>query len=52
MFGKSPRGGTNHAIVANVNGANWRLVHDPHPDGTGIEGDPQSIHLIVPIGGE
>lgn len=33
LSGKSPRGAFNHAVVAR-NGA---VVHDPHPDRTGVE---------------
>lgn len=50
MFGKSPRGNFGHSIVASINGCNWRMLHDPHPDNTGIVGDPRSIHWIVPAG--
>ena len=36
VSGASPRGEGYHAVVA-VGG---KMVHDPHPDGTGIAGDP------------
>jgi hypothetical protein len=49
IFGKSPRSG-DHAIVGEFVGRyNWKLLHDPHPDATGIVGSPQSIHFIVPL---
>ncbi len=45
-FGKSPRGTFRHAVV-------WRdgeMVHDPHPDGTGLDGLPEEYWAITPIG--
>lgn len=37
IMGPSPRGnGLFHAVV----GCNGKIVHDPHPDKTGLAGDP------------
>jgi hypothetical protein len=45
-FGKSPRGDWQHAVV-------WqsgRMVHDPHPDGTGLDGPPLSfVDITRPV---
>jgi hypothetical protein len=49
IYGKSPRSSTGHAVVGHISGANVRITHDPHPDGTGIDGPPHSIHWIVPV---
>ncbi len=42
--GKSPRGDWSHAVV-------WRggIVHDPHPDGTGLLGDPEQWVYFVAV---
>jgi len=43
-FGKSPRGDFRHAVV-------WqkgKMIHDPHPDGTGLDGPPDEYWSIVP----
>jgi hypothetical protein len=50
LYGKSPRSDTGHAIVGNVWCGRWEMLHDPHPDGRGIVGEPKSIHWIVPRG--
>jgi hypothetical protein len=49
LTGKSPRGGHSHAVVARVaaNGAGFELVHDPHPDGGGIEGNGNWAGFLV-----
>ena len=42
-FGKSPRGDFRHAVV-------WqggRMIHDPHPDGTGLDGPPEEFWGIT-----
>lgn len=48
MSGPSPRhAGIGHAVV----GRNGQICHDPHPDRTGLAGDPKNwkIAVIVPI---
>ena len=48
--GRSPRGDWNHIVVGKiVNGYNFELVHDPHPDGKGITGFPICIEFLVPL---
>jgi hypothetical protein len=42
--GKSPRGDFYHSVIMNA-GA---LLHDPHPDGTGIIGEPSWCLCIMP----
>jgi len=40
--GQSPRGDFGHAVVWGRNG----LVHDPHPSGDGLAGDPREFWII------
>jgi hypothetical protein len=43
--GPSPRGDYNHVVI-------WqdgRCVHDPHPSGDGLAGDPIEFDLLTPI---
>lgn len=45
-YGKSPRGaGMTHAVVYR----NGELVHDPHPSRAGLDGEPTTIALLIPI---
>lgn len=47
-FGKSPRGDFRHAVV-------WqggKMVHDPHPDGTGLDGYPDEFWNILKEGSD
>lgn len=37
IFGPSPRTGL-HAVLGNLKG---EIVHDPHPSGAGLKGDPE-----------
>ena len=51
--GRSPRAtedrATTHAVVGQWTGVGWTLVHDPHPDGGGLVGDPTTVSLFVPF---
>ncbi|TAM72340.1 hypothetical protein EPN44_16120 [bacterium] len=47
--GKSPRGDWSHAVVGQVTADGWRLVHDPHPSGAGILGDPVDVEVLFPL---
>lgn len=48
--GKSPRGEWYHSVVGTiVDGHNFELLHDPHPDGTGLDGLPVSLEFFVPL---
>lgn len=47
MSGKSPRGDWSHAVIGRITADGWSLVHDPHPDGTGIVGEPETFEFIV-----
>lgn len=50
VTGKSPRGEWCHSVVGRmVGGYNFELLHDPHPDGLGIEGLPLCIEFLVPL---
>ena len=47
--GNSPRGDWHHATVWSVDSRGCRMVHDPHPDGTGIVIDDETTyHVLVP----
>lgn len=44
LTGVSPRGvGRHHAVVARPSGYGFEIVHDPHPDGGGIVGAPETV---------
>jgi len=46
--GKSPRGDHQHAVIGRLTpSGGWELVHDPHPDGTGIVGEPLQIDILI-----
>lgn len=48
--GKSPRGEWHHVVVGEIrDGYNFRMLHDPHPAGTGLEGLPVTIEFLVPM---
>jgi hypothetical protein len=49
VSGKSPRGPWGHVVVGRLEGADWHLVHDPHPSKTGLDGTPYGIYLVVPL---
>lgn len=51
ISGKSPRGGFNHAVVGEITREGWRLVHDPHPSGAGIVGEPTDVEFLLPLWG-
>jgi hypothetical protein len=43
LSGKSPRGDYPHAVVGTYDGTCFHVVHDPHPSGAGIIGDPTRV---------
>jgi hypothetical protein len=47
--GKSPRGEWCHTVVGKLVDFNFIMVHDPHPDGTGLDGLPLCIEFLVPL---
>lgn len=55
MTGKSPRGDFWHSVVARIghndadNTVIYELVHDPHPSGRGIEGNPKALGFLVKV---
>jgi hypothetical protein len=49
LHGKSPRGDFLHTVVAIADSERWVYVHDPHPDGTFIVGDPVEGWVVVPV---
>lgn len=54
LSGESPRkradgGKKYHCVVAKADCWGFELVHDPHPDGTGIVGQPYGIAWIVSV---
>jgi len=44
-IGKSPRGSHRHAVVWSSD----RIVHDPFPQGGGLDGDPEYLVYLVPV---
>ena len=54
LSGESPRkradgGKKYHCVVARPTVWGFDLVHDPHPDGTGIVGQPYGVEWIVSV---
>lgn len=47
--GASPRGNWSHAVLGRFTDGWWQLVHDPHPDKTGLIGDPEIVELFAPM---
>jgi hypothetical protein len=52
LSGQSPRKTVDgkikfHAVIGTPNGWGFEVVHDPHPDGTGIVGQPYGVKYIV-----
>lgn len=50
ISGKSPRGDFLHAVVGVLDSSQsegWRMLHDPHPDSTGIVGEPTGVEFIT-----
>lgn len=44
LIGRSPRlKDSNHAVVGRPNGYGYQILHDPHPDGSGLEGQIKSV---------
>lgn len=50
LSGKSPRGDFKHAVVGQIDPGGWgfKVVHDPHPSGAGIAGDPETVMFLLP----
>lgn len=47
--GKSPRGDWLHAVVGCLEAYTFKMIHDPHPSGRGIIGQPTSYNFLVPV---
>lgn len=48
--GKSPRGHIGgHAVIWRWDALGGRLVHDPHPDRSGLVGPPEDLTFLVPL---
>jgi hypothetical protein len=43
LTGPSPRNPVGHAVVGIWDGERTIMVHDPHPDGTGLAGPPEWV---------
>lgn len=48
-YGKSMRGEWYHVVVGYVKNRCFEMVHDPQPDGLGIDGLPTTLAFIVPL---
>jgi hypothetical protein len=46
LTGRSPRRDVGHAVVGLAEDRGWRVVHDPHPDGTGLRGEPEWVIFL------
>lgn len=46
LTGPSPRNPVLHAVVGLYDGLHIKMVHDPHPDGTGLAGPPEFVTFI------
>lgn len=56
LSGESPRtrsdgGKKYHCVIGRPQVYGYEVVHDPHPDGTGIVGQPYGVKWIVPTEG-
>lgn len=56
LSGESPRRRADgrkkyHCVVGRATCWGFEVVHDPHPDGTGIVGQPYGVKWIVPASG-
>lgn len=54
LSGESPRknadGSTKyHSVVGRADCWGFEIVHDPHPDGGGLVGEPYGVKWIVPV---
>jgi len=47
LCGESPRG--HHAVIGRSRSGSIRFVHDPHPSGDYIIGDPTSIIILIKV---
>lgn len=48
LSGKSPRGKVSHAVVGKIqSGWGFEIVHDPHPDKTGLDGAIEWVTFLV-----
>lgn len=48
--GRSPvAGGLYHAVVGRIGDDGFELLHDPHPEGLGILGEPLALYFLVPV---
>jgi hypothetical protein len=48
--GRSPApNGLYHAVVGRITPNGFEIVHDPHPEGRGIRGEPLALYFLVPL---
>ena len=51
LIGDSPRNEKlRHAVVGRPKGYGYETVHDPHPDGYGLKGEPESVIYLGILG--
>jgi hypothetical protein len=43
LTGRSPRRDIGHAVVGQQTECDWHVVHDPHPDRSGLKGEPEWV---------
>jgi hypothetical protein len=50
LSGKSPRGNWLHSVVGEARGPDgWAYLHDPHPDGGFLDGEPWYVLFFAPL---
>lgn len=47
LTGNSPRNPVLHAVIGKWIYGDLEIVHDPHPDGTGLDGSPKWITFFA-----
>lgn len=48
FVGDSPRGKTaRHAVLGRLNYTGWQMIHDPHPSGKGLKGEPEFVYILA-----
>jgi hypothetical protein len=49
VSGKSPRGDFGHCVVGRFEDGDIKIIHDPHPDNTGLDGEIEQYGLFIPV---
>lgn len=49
LSGKSPRGNFDHVVVGRYENGEYKIIFDPHPDNTGLDGPLKNVGFFVPL---